>query len=273
MLTRKIPSTGELLPVIGLGTWQVFDVPLGSNADSLKSVLTTLYQHGGRLIDSSPMYGRAEEVIGDITCELPARDEYFYATKVWVQGEQEGIAQMESSMKKMKREVVDLMQIHNILDWKKHIRTLRKWKEEGRIRYIGITHYTDGMHAALEDVIKTEKIDFVQFNYSIAARNAEVSLLNTAREYGVATIINRPFGEGRIFAIVTGKPLPVWAADLGIQSWGQYFLKYILSHPAVTCVIPATRNPEHMLDNLLGADELLPDEQARKKMINAFMAL
>ncbi|MGE5518711.1 MAG: aldo/keto reductase [Candidatus Dadabacteria bacterium] len=268
MITRKIPSTGELLPVIGLGTWKVFDVPATSKPDTLTSVLTTLYQQGGRLIDSSPMYGRSEEVIGEITCQLPSRDDYFYATKVWVQGEKEGIAQMESSMTRMKREVVDLMQIHNLLDWKKHLRTLRKWKEEGRIRYIGITHYTDGMHAALEDVIRAEKIDFVQFNYSIGDRHAEESLLPAARDYGVATIVNRPFTEGGLFSIVRGKQLPSWVAEFGINSWSQFFLKYILAHPAVTCVIPATSNPEHMLDNLLAADELLPGEAIRKKMVS-----
>lgn len=266
MMQRIIPSTGEELPVIGLGTWQTFDVSGKSLYPKLASVLHEMRKEGGRLIDSSPMYGHSEKVIGDITSTIDIRDDFFYATKVWTTGRQAGIEQMESSMQKMQRNTIDLMQIHNLTDWRTHLATLREWKEQGKIKYIGITHYTDSIHGELERIISTEKIDFVQFNYSIQNRNAEKSLLAAAANNGVATLINRPFGEGSLFRKVYGKPLPQWAVDAGIDSWSTYFLKYIISNPAVTCVIPATANPVHAIENYNAVSGELPDEGLRIQM-------
>ena len=269
MMQRIIPSTGEKLPVAGLGTWQQFDV--GSDAAvraPLKQVLQEMIRLGGKLIDSSPMYARSEEVIGDLTTETGHANDFFYATKVWTRGRQEGIDQMNDSLKKMRRKTMDLMQIHNLVDWQTHFTTLRKWKEEGKIRYIGITHYTDSAHEDLERIIVKEKPDFVQFNYSIRERNAEKRLLAAAKDTGVAVIINEPFEKGELFGLVKGKSLPSWAAEYDINSWGQYFLKYIISHPAVNCVIPGTSNPKHVADNMGAGYGKLPDEAGRKKMIS-----
>jgi diketogulonate reductase-like aldo/keto reductase len=272
MIERKIPSTGEMLPVIGLGTWQTFDVSPSSNLEPLKEVLSALSYAGGSVIDSSPMYGKSEEIVGLLTSNT-SREQFFYATKVWTQGREEGIHQMENSFRKFKRSVIDLMQIHNLVDWKTHLSTLRKWKEEGRVRYIGITHYTDSMHDDLVKIIKTEKIDFVQFNYSIAHRNAEKKLLPTVAEYGVATLINRPFGEGNLFNQVRGKALPSWVKEYNIETWSQFFLKFIISHPGVTCVIPATSNPVHAAENMKAGLEPLPDDTARMKMVEFLKGL
>lgn len=268
MMQRIIPSSGEKLPVVGLGTWQQFDV--GSDAAvraPLKQVLQEMVRLGGKLIDSSPMYARSEEVIGDLTTETGHANDFFYATKVWTRGRQEGIDQMNASLKKMRRKTMDLMQIHNLVDWQTHFTTLRKWKEEGKIRYIGITHYTDSAHEDLERILVKEKPDFVQFNYSIRERNAEKRLLAAAKDNGVAVIINEPFEKGELFGLVKGKSLPSWAAEYDINSWGQYFLKYIISHPAVNCVIPGTSNPKHVADNMGAGYGKLPDEAGRKKMI------
>ena len=267
MMTRIIPSSGEPLPVIGLGTWQTFDVA-NKAYPGLKEVLTKMQSAGATLIDSSPMYGRSEQVVGDITSAMPTANDFFYATKVWTTGLQQGITQMEASMQKMQRKTMDLIQIHNLTDWKTHLPQLRRWKESGIIRYIGITHYTDASHEELEKVLTTEKLDFVQFNYSIAARNAEKRLLDVAASQGVATLINRPFGEGKLFNTVKGKALPGWANEIGIDSWAAFFLKYIIAHPAVTCVIPATGNPAHALDNLKAGETNLPGAKARQKMVD-----
>jgi diketogulonate reductase-like aldo/keto reductase len=264
MIRRTIPSTGEQLPVLGMGTWQTFDVPAGQ-ADALKEVLLEMHTAGGRLIDSSPMYGRAEQVVGDLTSVLKEGPGFFYATKVWTTGKTAGISQMEVSMQKMKRDTMDLIQIHNLTDWKTHLPTLRDWKASGRIRYTGITHYTDSMHAELEKVVSAEKVDFVQFNYSIISRNAETRLLKAAADHGVATLINRPFGEGSLFRKVAGKPLPHWAVEMGMKSWAAFFLQYLVSHPAVTCIIPATGNPWHAAMNYSAGIGNLPDEAAREK--------
>jgi diketogulonate reductase-like aldo/keto reductase len=220
----------------------------------------------GKLIDSSPMYGRSEQVIGDLTTELGIADNFFYATKVWTTGRQSGIDQMESSMKKMRRQTIDLMQVHNLLDWETHLETLRQWKKEGKIRYIGVTHYLASAHPQLEQLVKSEDIDFIQVNYSIRVRNAEKSLLDAALDNGVAVIVNQPFEEGAVFGAVRGKTLPPWASDYGISSWAQFFLKYILSHPAVTCVIPGTSDPKNLLDNLGAGVGPLPDEETRMRM-------
>lgn len=267
MLRRPVPSSGEMLPVIGIGTWKCFDVSNNSSYPKLGSVLKTMHESGGTLIDTSPMYGMAEQVIGDLTNEMKERDDFFYATKVWTTGREEGIEQMESSLRKMKRERIGLMQIHNLTDWKTHLPVLRDWKTEGRIRYIGITHYTDAMHEELEKVFRREKdIDFVQFNYSVDARHAEKRLLKAAADCGVATIVNRPFGEGKLFQKVSGKPLPAWATESGITTWSSFFLRFIISHPAVTCVIPATSDPMHASDNFSAGNAGLLHETTRSRM-------
>jgi diketogulonate reductase-like aldo/keto reductase len=224
-----------------------------------------MHNANSKLIDSSPMYGRSEETIGLLT-EDAHPEKFFYATKVWTQGKEEGVRQMENSFRKFRRSVIDLMQIHNLVDWKLHLQTLRQWKEEGKVRYVGITHYTDDMHDELSKIIRSEKVDFVQFNYSITNRHAEKHLLSTAFDHGVAILINRPFGEGRLFDKVRGKNLPLWAKEYGMETWSQYFLKFIISHPAVTCVIPATSNPSHAEDNFKAGTDPLPSESIRKKM-------
>jgi diketogulonate reductase-like aldo/keto reductase len=266
MIERRIPATGEMIPLIGLGTWQSFDVSPSSDLNPLQQVISQMSNSGGKLIDSSPMYGRSEEIIGMLT-ENTETDHFFYATKVWTQGKEEGIRQMENSFRKFRRSVIDLLQVHNLVDWKIHLKTLRQWKQEGRIRYIGITHYTDNMHNELAKIIKSEKIDFVQFNYSITDRNAEKVLLPTASDAGVATLINRPFGEGRLFNKVRGKEFPSWTNEYEIKSWSEFFLKFIISHPAVTCVIPATSNPAHAKDNFNAGLDPLPDQSTRTRMI------
>jgi diketogulonate reductase-like aldo/keto reductase len=266
MLTRTIPTTGEELPLIGLGTWQTFDVGASGYA-ALKEVLETMHAADGRLIDSSPMYGRAEEVIGNITGTMPEQNDFFYATKVWTQGASAGKAQIASSYQLMKREVMDLIQIHNLVDWQTHLPYLRQLKSEGKLRYIGITHYQDSSHNSLAELIKNEPIDFVQFNYSILSRHAEKFLLPLCADKGVATLINRPFGEGSLFRKVVNKPLPHWARDWGIENWGAYFLKFILSNNAVTCVIPATGDVQHAMENFQAGIGPLPDDNTREKMV------
>jgi diketogulonate reductase-like aldo/keto reductase len=269
MLHRGIPSTNEMLPVIGLGTWKQFDV--GSSIDArrpLKEVLSKISEIKGLLIDSSPMYGRSEDVVGDLTNEAHISEKFFYATKVWTNGEQSGIDQMNASMRKMRRITMDLMQIHNLLDWQTHLKTLQRWKAEGKIRYIGITHYVSSSHNELERIIKNSTIDFVQCNYSIHERHAEKSLLRTAQEKGVAVIINEPLEKGALFGLVKNKPLPEWTAEYGMKSWGEYFLKYIISHPAVTCAIPATSNVKHAAENIRAGSGTLPDEKGRKRMVD-----
>ncbi|GAB2967465.1 aldo/keto reductase [Hymenobacter coalescens] len=267
MLTRPIPASQEPLPVIGLGTWQTFDAPAPAAPPALRETLQTLRAHGGAVIDSSPMYGRSEEVVGALAAQLPAPEAYFYATKVWTQGRQAGIAQMEASLRKLRRPSLDLLQVHNLVDWQTHLPTLREWQQAGRVRYLGITHYTDGMHAELERVLRAAPWDFVQFNYSLDDRHAEQRLLPAAAALGVATLINRPFGEGRLLRRLHGRPLPAWAAEWGITSWPQLLLKFLLGHPAVTCVIPGTGNPAHLADNLRAAEGELPDAALREKMV------
>jgi diketogulonate reductase-like aldo/keto reductase len=273
MINRTIPSTNEQLPVCGIGTWQTFDVNIQGPPASLKEVLQTMQNAGGTLIDSSPMYGKSEEVVGELTHGAPWENYFFYATKVWTTGKEEGIRQMESSLLKMKRKSMDLIQIHNLTDWKTQLKTLRAWKETGKTRYIGITHYTDSMHEELERILKAEKVDFVQFNYSILARNAEKRLLDVAADLGVATLINRPLDVGALFKKVKGKPLPPWAIELDMDSWSVFFLKYIIAHPAVTCIIPATGNPLHAADNSKAGKGSLPDLVTRKQMVDYLSAL
>lgn len=268
VLKRTIHSTGEQLPVIGVGTWQTFDVSdAAAERNPLKEVLKTLVNAGGTVVDSSPMYGRSEEVVGDLSTETGLNDKLFIATKVWTTGRDNGIRQMNDSFRLMKRQQIELMQIHNLTDWETHIKTLRSWKDEGRIKYIGLTHYTDSAHDRLISILSQEKVDFIQVNYNILDRHAEEKLLPYAREKNVAVLNNQPFESGSLFRRVRGKQLPSWAKDFDCNSWAQFFLKYILSHPAVTCAIPGTDKPHHMLDNMGAGYGSLPDERQRKEMV------
>jgi aryl-alcohol dehydrogenase-like predicted oxidoreductase len=274
MLTRPIPSTKEPLPVIGLGTWQTFDVGNERAAlDQRKEVLRILLEAGGTVIDSSPMYGRAEAVVGALLTEMEARDKTFLATKVWTSGEAAGIVQMNASFAKLQATTIDLMQIHNLLDWRTHLRTLRAWQAKKRFRYIGITHYTDPALDELAAIIRAERIDFVQFGYSIASRAAEARLLPLCAERGVAVLVNQPFDSGSLFGQVRGKALPEWASEVDCASWSQFFLKYILAHPAVTCVIPGTARPDHARDNVAAGLGRLPDAGERKRMAEYWSGL
>jgi diketogulonate reductase-like aldo/keto reductase len=270
MTTKPIPSTGEALPVIGLGTWQTFDV--GSDAAARAPLRETLTLLNGNLVDSSPMYGSSETVAGDLIAERGMRGKVFIATKVWTTGREEGIRQMETSFQRLRVERMDLMQVHNLADVATHTETLKEWKQKKRIRYVGITHYTSSAYAEVERWLKTKQYDFLQINYSLGERESEDRLLPLAQELKVAVIANRPFAEGALFRRVKGKPLPPWAAELGIASWAQYFLKWIVSHPAVTCAIPGTGNPKHMADNLGAGIGPPPDAAARKRMTEFFDA-
>jgi diketogulonate reductase-like aldo/keto reductase len=250
MQTRAIPSTAEPLPIVRLGTYRGFDVaPADPAYKQLPAVLNALFEKGGTLIDSSPMYGRAEQTTGELLSIHEPRSPAFLATKVWTCGREEGIAQMEQSFSLLQTDRIDLMQIHNLLDWKIHVPTLREWKEEGRIRYIGITHYTASAYDEVEAVLKAEALDFLQINYALDDRGVEKRILPLCRERGVAVICNRPFGGGGLIARLKGKPLPGWAAQVQVNSWPQLALKFLLSHSAVTCVIPGTGNPRYMADN------------------------
>ena len=268
ILKRAIPSTGEQIPVVGLGTWQVFDVGESLNErDPLREVLRRFVQLGGKVIDSSPMYGRAESVIGDLTSELHLRDKLFLATKVWTSGKQSGIDSMERSFQRLRVQKLDLMQVHNLVDVDTQLATMRVWKERGRIRYLGITHYVNSAFPEVERILRREKLDFVQINYSITDRGAEDRLLPLARERGVATLINRPFASGDIFSRVRNKPLPEWAKEFDCSSWGQFLLKWILANEAVTCAIPATGKVSHLEDNMTAGLGRLPDQKLRQRML------
>jgi diketogulonate reductase-like aldo/keto reductase len=270
-LTRKIPSSGESLPAIGLGTWQVFDVGSDPSARlALKDVLRIL---GTGLVDSSPMYGSSEAVAGDLVAELGMRERVFMATKVWTSGRAEGIRQMEDSFRKLRVKQMDLMQVHNLVDVGTHTKTLQEWKARKRIRYLGITHYTSTAYAEVEKWMDTRQYDFLQINYSLGERESEKRILGKAKDLGMAVIANRPFAEGALFRKARGKPLPPWAAELGIASWAQYFLKWIVSHPAVTCAIPGTGRAEHMRDNAGAGAGPVPDAAQRKRMLDHFESL
>lgn len=270
MLTRKIPSSGEAIPVIGLGTSGALDV--GDSAEeraAVEQVLRAFFAGGATLIDTAPSYRRAEGVVGDLVAKIkPARS--FLATKVSARGKDAGLEQIRHSFEVLRRPVIDLMQIHSLNDWQTHSATLREMKSGGKFRYIGITHSSTSAHADLETVLRAEKWDWVQLNYSIETRAAENRLLPLAEEKGVAVMVNRAFEDGAIFKRVSGKSLPDWAKDFDCTSWGQYFLKYALSHPAVTCVIPATANPKHMADNLAAGKGRLPDAKTRAEMVKYF---
>ena len=267
MMQRVIPSSRETVPVVGLGTWRVFDVGAGAAPRApLREVLQRFTALGGRVVDSSPMYGAAERVVGDLGTELGITDQLFLATKVWTTGRDQGIAQMEQSQARLRTRRVDLMQIHNLLDWRVHLRTLREWKAAGRIRYVGVTHYTASAYDELELVLRNEPLDVVQVNYSLGEREAERRILPLARDRGVAVVINRPFSEGGLFRRVRDAPLPPWAAEIDCTSWAQVFLKWIIAHPAVTCAIPGTSRPEHVVDNMRAGSGPLPDAALRARI-------
>lgn len=274
LIQRIIPSSGEKLPIVGLGTWQTFDVGNNGSAHKrLTDVLAILQKMGGKMIDSSPMYGSSEEVVGTLCQKMNARKDFFMATKVWTSGQRAGTSQMNRSIQKMQAKTMDLMQVHNLIDVDTHLKTLRNWKEQGKIRYIGVTHYTTGSYPRLMQLIKNEKLDFVQFNYNMKVREAEKRLLPLAQDKGVAVIINRPYAGGSLFRATRGKKLPEWAKEYDISSWGQFFLKYMLGHTAVNCVIPGTSKPKHMRDNMGAAYGKLPDVEGRKKMVTYLESL
>ncbi len=267
MITRPVPKTGEPLPVIGLGTWQAFDAANDpATLKILAEVLRRFFVAGAGVIDTSPMYGRAEAVVGELLANLDVRNSAFLATKVWTSGRDAGIAQMRRSAELLRTRVIDLMQIHNLLDWRTHLATLHQMKDAGQIRYIGITHYTDSALPALAEIIEREQVDFVQLAYSIHDREAEKRVIPLAAERQVGVIANRPFAGGNMFRRVRGKALPRWAGDFGCDDWAHFFLKYIVSNPAVTCAIPATADPAHLSDNLKAGYGGLPDETERRRM-------
>jgi diketogulonate reductase-like aldo/keto reductase len=268
--TRPIPKTGETIPVIGLGTWATFDV--GASAAErkpLQEVLAEFSRAGGRVIDSSPMYGNSEAVMGDLSNQLGLRAKLFMATKVWTQGKDAGVRQMQDSMRKLRAEKMDLMQVHNLVDADTHLQTLTKWQQEGRVRYVGVTHHTSSAYEAVERTIAAHKMDFLQINYSVSERQAERRLLPMAQERGLAVIANRPFAGGEAFSRLAGKPLPSWASEIDCSSWSQLMLKFVISHPAITCAIPATSKVEHLRDNMQAAFGRLPDAGLRARIAQA----
>lgn len=272
--TRAIPSSGQVLPVIGLGTWQTFDVGASAAARApLAEVLRLFSAAGGQVIDSSPMYGAAEAVVGALVAEAGLHERLFLATKVWTSGRAAGIAQMEHSLARLRAQQIGLMQVHNLLDVEAHASTLAEWKRAGRVRHVGITHWSAPAYGEVERQLKARAWDTLQINYSLAEPDSAERLLPLAQDRGIAVIVNRPFAEGALFRRVRGKPLPDWAAALGIESWAQYFLKWILAHPAVTCAIPGTGRPEHMRDNLAAGTGALPDAAARRRMATHLASL
>ena len=274
LASATIPSTGEAIARIGLGTWQTFDV--GENAArraQLAQVLREFAAAGARMVDTSPMYGSAEGVLGDLMAESGLREKLFVATKVWTTGRAAGIAQMEESLRLLRTDRVELMQVHNLVDWRTHLPTLREWKDRGRTRLIGLTHYSAGALDDLARVVRSERVDFVQYALSLDEPEAAGDFLRLCADRGVAFIANRPFGGGGSLSRVRGKPLPPWAAELGIASWAQFLLKWVLSHPEVTCAIPGTSRPEHLRDNLAAARGALPDDAARTRLASAWREL
>lgn len=271
IILRSIPSSGEKIPAIGMGTWLTFDAGSSeTRRKNLKEVLRIFNDQGGKLIDSSPMYGSSETVAGDLLTELGLRKELFLASKVWTNGQEDGMNQMEQSRQRMKAGTMDLMQVHNLVDAEVHLNTLKRWKSEGKIRYFGVTHYMVSAYPELMKMIDNYKPDFVQFNYNIRVRDAETRLLPYCDDKGIAVINNRPFDGGDLFSKVQGKSLPQWAKEFGAENWAQFFLKYIISHPAVTCAIPATSKPGHMTENMGSLIGVLPDGSTRKKMVEFF---
>lgn len=274
LIQRPIPSTGELLPVMGMGTSRTFDTP--GDAESLApltEVMQLFFAAQGKVIDSSPMYGNAETRVGDVLRAMESPPPLFAATKVWTTGKERGIAQMEESARRMNVKTFDLIAVHNLQDWQTHLATLKQWKEEGKVRYIGITTSHGRNHDQLLEIMRSEPLDFVQFSYNIEDREAEQALLPLAQDRGIATMINRPYQMGALFGRSHDHPLPSIAAELDCSSWAQFFLKFILGHPAVTCIIPATAVPKHMADNMRGNFGRVPDQAQRAEMLKIFESL
>jgi aryl-alcohol dehydrogenase-like predicted oxidoreductase len=270
MRTRVIPSTKEQLPVIGCGTYRTFDVGASPEERApLVAVLKVLFDAGGSVIDTSPMYGAAERVVGDLLAQERNRSRAFLATKVWTSGRQAGVEQIDHSFALLRDPRIDLVQVHNLLDWRVQLATLRSLKSAGRIRYVGITHYSASAFAEVEGVLRSEPLDFLQINYAMNDTSAERRLLPLAADRGVAVIVNQPFGGGRLLGDLLRRPLPSWAREIDCQSWAQILLKYVLSHPAVTCVIPGTGRPEHMVDNVGAGFGRMPDAALRARMIES----
>ena len=268
--TRLIPSTREPLPVVGCGTYRTFDVGATlKERGPLFEVLKVLFAAGGSVIDSSPMYGAAEGVVGELLAQMQDRSRAFLATKVWTSGKQAGIDQINRSFELLQDRRIDLIQVHNLLDWKVQLSTLRDLKSAGRIRYVGITHYSASAFAEVESVLRSETLDFLQINYAMNDTAAERRILPLAADRGVAVIVNRPFGGGGLLGRLSNRPLPSWAEEIECQSWAQVLLKFVLSHPAVTCAIPGTGRPEHMLDNIGAGFGRVPDAALRARMIDS----
>lgn len=271
MATRPLPSSGEAIPIVGCGTWRGFDVAIDSDEGrELARVIEALFAAGGAVIDSSPMYGRSEAVTGELLAARADRDRAFLATKVWTRGKAAGIAQMEASMRLLKARPIELIQVHNLVDWQTQLATLAAWRSEQRVRYIGVTHYHAGAFDDLATVMRSrppaERLDTVQFNYSIDAREAEATLLPLARDLGIGVIVNLPFGGGGLLRRLRDRPLPGWAAEIGCTTWAQALLKFVLSHPAVTCVIPGTGRASHMRENAAAGSGPLPDRALRERI-------
>ncbi len=273
-IQRPIPSSGELLPIIGMGTSRTFDVdPNSAQSEALVNVLQTFFDKGGAVVDTSPMYGHAERVLGELLKKIQNKQALFAATKVWTDGHENGLDQMERSRQLVGVGKFDLIQIHNLRDWQVHLRTLKEWKAQGKVRYIGITTSHGRFHDELAMIMEKEPLDFVQFSYNIRYQEAARRLLPVARERGIATLINRPFQRGELFNTVKGKALPDFARDIDCSTWAQYFLKYIAADPAVTCIIPATSKLHHMEDNMMAGYGRLPDERMSNKMRDYFASL
>jgi len=272
MATRRVPSSGEEIPVIGMGSADTFDVSSEASAP-LGEVLRGLVAGGASVVDTSPMYGRAETVIGDLVHDMDLRARLWLATKVWTRGRAAGARQIEESFARLRTQRLELLQIHNLLDWREHLPTIRALQDAGRVRYSGVTHYRADAHGELERVLAEQRFDWLQVNYSLAEPEAAARLLPFCRERGIAVMVNRPFADGAMFARVRGRSLPPWAADLGCASWGQFFLRYVASHPAVTCVIPATSKPQHVADNCAAGLAPLPDEQQRGRMATYWQSI
>lgn len=276
-MLRAVPSTGERLPAIGMGTWITFDIEpsfrTGNALTARWQVLREFFEAGGRLIDSSPMYGRSEAVLGELLPQTPGAEALYSATKVWTPGQSMGERQMARSLQLWGLKRFDLMQVHNLLDWEAHLPTLKRMKDEGAVRHIGITTSHGRRHDEFETLMQHERLDFAQFTYNLTHREAEQRLLPTAADRGCAVIINRPFDGGGLFNRVRGKALPGWASEIGCENWAQVFLKFVISHPAVTCAIPATSKPEHMRENMGALTGPLPDAALRRRMVEDFERL
>jgi len=271
LINRPVPASGELIPVIGMGSSRTFDVDSSTQSlAQLTEIMKIFFDHKGAVVDSSPMYGSAEARIGDVLRSMTQQPKIFAATKVWTDGRERGIEQMQTSARRMNVERFDLIAVHNLRDWKTHLTTLKRWKAEGKVRYIGITTSHGRYHDELREIMRNEPLDFVQFSYNIDNLTAEKYLLPLAADRGIATMINRPYQRGQLFRASRGKPLPALATDIDCTSWGQFYLKFILGHPAVTCIIPATSKAKHMMDNMQANLGRIPDSTQRVEMLKIF---